>query len=738
MLNTKGFALRLISEALLLTIVAYGFVLTPCVRSDDYSYLATDAKYWSYQPSIRPTVPSNEKTTWPKSDIDQFIFEKLVAAGLSPSPDASPTTLFRRVCFDLVGLPPKADEIERFLDRVQTDGLETALGGTVDRLLETDAFGERWGRHWLDVARFAESSGKEANITFPYAWRYRDYVIDCFNDNVPFDRFILEQIAGDLLPYESDAERARLLNATGYLALGPKNLDEANKMQFEADLIDEQIDSISRGIVAHSIACARCHDHRSEPYTMEDYYGLAGIFASTKTYFGTFVTPANQVGGDPLMLPPLDGQQVFQKGISAEKVSELKADLASLKKEGEDKRAEVMKAALEGRDASEIFTIRDALRIVWRSGGIEGQLEKVDDDGKPLPLTMGVLEGGKMIDAPLLDRGDIHAPGDVVSRRLPAPIQLNAIFNITPDQSGRLELAKWLTHPKHPLTSRVFVNRVWHHLLGAGIVSTVDNFESTGQAPSHPELLDHLALQFVDDAWCVKKLIRRIVLSHTYRQSSSFNQVAFDADPDNRLLWRVSKRRLDAEVIRDSMLAVSRELDMKRPDGSLVATVIGDRPVSLLGLDQSLPTDMDGAVYRSVYLPVLRDKLPDALAIFDFAEPSLVTGARETTNVPVQALFLMNSPFVLARSQALAERIIKRVSEEQDSKSLARDERIDRIIRITFVDCLGRSPDEVEMGLAKAFLEQKMLTDDEEGKEIKMVASYCQALFASAEFRNVD
>ena len=300
--------------------------------------------------------------------------------------------MLRRLHFDLVGLPPPPSAVDRFLNRARTDGLDRALAAEADELLASDHFGERWGRHWLDVARFAESSGKEANISFPYAWRYRDYVIDCVNADMPFNRFLTEQIAGDLLPHDSSAERARLLIATGFLAVGPKNLDEANEKQFRADLVDEQIDAVTRAVMGSSIACARCHDHKFDPITMHDYYALAGIFTSTKTYFGTAVSPANRVGGDPLRLPADAGQAVLHPSIPAKKVQELKAELAALREEEKTKKAAVYKAIAEGKDASEIFTLRDALRIFWKSGGIEGQLEKVDDSGQALPLAMGVLD----------------------------------------------------------------------------------------------------------------------------------------------------------------------------------------------------------------------------------------------------------------------------------------------------------------------------------------------------------
>jgi len=680
-------------------------------------------RHWALQQPVQHAAPGVKQDDWSLSDIDRFVLAGLEAEGLAPSADAEPAILLRRLHFDLVGLPPSPADRSAFLQKVATDGFDRALAAEVDRLLASQQFGERWGRHWLDVARFAESSGKEANIAFPYAWRYRDYVIDCFNDDVSFDRFITEQVAGDQLPSKSPQERARLLIATGFLAVGAKNLDEANGFQFLADVIDEQIDAVSRSVLANSIACARCHDHKFDPFTMRDYYALAGVFVSTETFFGTAVSPANRVSGDPLPLPIDAGEPVLHDGIPAERVQKLKDELAALKQQERDGRAAVRKAIAAGRDPEGIFTLRDALRIFWRSGAIEGQLEKVGENGEPLPLAMGVLDREQILDAPLLERGDIHKAGDKVPRAFPGVLELDC-ESPPEDRSGRLEFARWLTHPDQPLTARVMANRVWHHLFGAGLVSTVDNFGMTGEAPSHPELLDNLAVQFVEDDWSVKALVRSLVLTRTYRQASTFNETAFERDPDNRLLWRMPKRRLDAEAIRDAMLAVSGDLDRSRPTGSLVGNVIGDGPISLIGLNPKIPADLDGSPHRSVYLPVLRDRLPDVLDLFDFAEPSLVTGSRETTNVPVQALYLMNSSFVRERAESLARRL------EQETDNA------DEQIRRAFLLCFSRQPDAGEFALAREFLASDSGSTDEEST--RRLASFCQSLMATAEFRHAD
>lgn len=685
--------------------------------------LKSARQFWSFRPPVKTRLPETSNLAWTKRELDHFILAKLESEGLAPSVDAEPAVLLRRLHFDLAGLPPSPRDVGRFLELTQKAGLDQAVAAEVESLLAAPTFGERWGRHWLDVARFGESSGKVANISFPYAWRYRDYVIDAIQADMPYDRFLTEQLAGDLLPFDSDAERARLLVATGFLAIGPKNLEEGDPRQFFADIVDEQIDSLTRSIMASSVACARCHDHKFDPYSMEDYYALAGVFTSTKTFFGTFVSPANRVGGDPLLLPRVAGQLIFHESIPSTKVTALREQLAALKKEHTEMQAAIRKALATGQDPGEVASLTNALRNFWQTGAVEGQLEKVDDSGKALPLAMGVLDQEKISDAPRLERGEVSRPSATISRGFPQVLRLQEMPAIPADRSGRLELARWLTRPEHPLTSRVMVNRIWHYLFGAGIVTTVDDFGSTGQPPSHPELLDYLAQRFVERVWSIKELVREIALSRTYRQASTFDRRAFEKDPENRLLWRACKRRLDAESIRDAMLSISGELNDRRPGGSLVAR-IGDRPISLIGLDKKLPADLDGSLHRSVYLPVIRDRLPDVLELFDFAEPSMVTGERETTNVPVQALYLMNSSFVQDRAKALAQRV------ERESENRSNDS------QYVFELCFSRSPDDIEARLGVEFLHQESIQDKKRYQQL--LTTYCQALFSTAEFRNMD
>ncbi len=710
--------------------------------------LESGRKFWAYQKPARAPLPATKHPAWAKRDLDHFVLAKLEAGGLTPSPDAEPVTLLRRLHFDLVGLPPSPEEVAAFVREfflsaspsfspalVSAGGKggkgqseQRAIEAVVDKLLASPRFGERWGRHWLDVARFAESNGRESNLTYPHAWRYRDYVIDALNADKPFDRFLTEQIAGDLLRAKDDAERAPLLIATGFLAFGAKGLNEMNPAQFAADVVDEQIDAVTRAIMASSVACARCHDHKFDPFHLTDYYALAGILQSTKTYYGTWIDSENNNAGDLIRLPELPGQCIPNKSIPAARVKELKAQLEQLNQEEKEQEAASKKADAAGKDSDVDFydMLRNAIRIYWTRGGIEGHLKTVEDTGRALPLCMGVMEAGKVQDARLLERGEIAHPGRTVARAFPRVIEIAGVNPPPKEQSGRLEFARWLASPDHPLTARVMANRVWRHLFGAGLVRTVDNFGFSGERPSHPELLDHLALEFVEGGWSVKSLIREVVLSRTYRQASTYRASCFLKDPENRLLWRANKRRLDAEVIRDSMLAASGRLDTSRRPGSLVAE-LDSQSVSLIGFNKRVPADLDGCRYRSVYLPVIRDRLPDALELFDVAEPSLVTGDREVTNVPVQALHLMNSPFVQEQATALAQRLMRPPGSDADR------------IRRAFTLCFNRPPDGVESKLADDFFKAaRSRNTGAAPDEQKLWSSYCQALLASAEFRNVD
>ncbi len=677
-------------------------------------------EHWAYQAPKMPDLPEVKQTEWPSSKIDRFVLAELEEKGLQPSAEADKMTLLRRVYFDLAGLPPTIEEVRGFLK----DEDPKAYEKVVDRLLESEHFGERWGRHWLDVARYAESSGKEANLTYPFAWRYRDYVIDSFNADKPYDEFLTEQIAGDLLHSDSPEERAENLIATGFLAMGPKSLNEGNLRQFTMDQVDEQIDTVTQAVLATTVACARCHDHKFDPIPTKDYYSLAGIFLSTDTYYGTVNSLGVRRGSDLMVLPVKDKNPTAPSYTLGE-IIDMEYQLYQQTERQKELQSQAREMQRAGDDPGNIRL--QLLALNSRISDLQSKIASVDDEGQPRPFVMGVMDKLTPADANVLVRGDIDQPTDQVPRGFVQVLYTGEAPAIPDNQSGRLELAQWITDDANPLTARVMVNRVWHYLFGKGLVTSVDNFGTTGQAPSHPELLDYLALRFQKEGWSIKTLIREIVLSSTYRQSSDFDKEAFLADADNALLWRMSPRRLDAESLRDAMLAASGKLDTQPPHGSVVASA-GNGLVGRTIDESIVEKEKD---YRSVYLPVIRDLLPESLDVFDFADPGMVSGTREITNVPSQALYMMNNPFVISQADALAKRIVAE-----------KEKPIDRIT-LAYALTMSRMPTEGEMKTTLAYFKRFIAAAEAEGKDLDAardlaVSAFCQALYGSAEFRYLN
>ena len=487
-----------------------------------------------------PKSPRTTNTTWASSDIDRFLLAKLQEKKLQPVADADRGTLIRRITFDLTGLPPTPDEIDSFIE----DTRPNAYAVLVDRLLASPRFGERWGRHWLDVARYAESTGPSRNIPYPYAWRYRDYVLDAVNRDVPFNRFIEEQIAGDLLPAATPAERDRLLTATGFLALGGKDVNQRFKERYRMDNVDEQIDTVSRSVLALTVSCARCHDHKFDPIPTTDYYALAGIFTSTENSVGLF----SRMGGagldyyNPKQLVRLSSRP---SAPDPEQVAKVKAELAVAKKAWDGIRGtpEGLSIGSDGRPKQRPF------RLAYER--LQSELFSLTDAATNGYPVHGLQEAKTIADTEVRIRGESERLGPSVPRGFLTAFPVAGAAQVNFARSGRLELAQWLNSANNPLTPRVAVNRIWHHLFGTGIVNTVDNFGINGDVPSHPELLDHLASEFIRDGWSTKKLIRKIVLSRAYRLGSDYPSSYREIDPANRLVWRHSPRRLEAEEIRD-------------------------------------------------------------------------------------------------------------------------------------------------------------------------------------------
>ena len=629
-----------------------------------------DPNHWAFQTPAEPPLPAVANLAWPQSPVDHFILAGLEAAGLSPATRADKRTLLRRVTFDLLGLPPTPEEINAFL----ADDSPDALARVVDRLLASPRYGERWGRHWLDVARYADSNGFDENVAHGNAWRYRDYVVAALNRDKPFDQFVVEQLAGDLMPFNGEMQQHERLIASGFLSIGPKVLAETDQAKMRMDIIDEQLDTTGRAFLGLTLGCARCHDHKFDPISAADYYGLAGIFKSTLT-MRKYIKVAEW---HEHLLPSAAATAIkaeFDAQVAAKKraISELEGSEATLQP-----------AKSEGGEAGS----KPALQTKAQLKKLRDELAALEKAGPDLPTAMGVTED-KVADIAIHVRGNPLKLGDIVPRRTPPVLRGPRVPQFTAKESGRRQLAEWLVDPQHPLTARVFVNRVWRWHFGKGLVRTTDNFGLLGEAPSHPELLDWLARRFIADGWSVKSLHRLILMSSTYQQASIATSETIDHDPANRLFGRVEVRRLEAEAVRDALLAISGQLD----------TTMGG---SLLKLKNRAyffdHTSKDLTTYdsrrRSLYLPIVRNNVFDLLQLLDFPDPAVSTGNRATTVVASQALLMLNSDFAMQAATALADRLL--ADSAHDAQRLSR----------LYVIAFGREPTADEQQADRAFLAQ--------------------------------
>ncbi len=731
----------------------------------------TAKDWWAWQPPKKSPVPEVQDTAWPRNDVDRFVLSALELKGMQPVGDADKLTLLRRVTFDLTGLPPTPQEVSAFFNDTSAD----AFKKVVDRLLDSPHFGERFGRHWLDVARYAESTGKDINLAFPHAWRYRNYVIAAFNQDKPYDQFLREQLAGDLLPAKNDVQRAEQLIATGFLALGTKSVNEANPRQFALDLADEQIDAVTQAFLGVTAACARCHDHKFDPITQREYYSLAGIFLSTDTRYGTFFAAQNRSAAKLIELPQGAREPVPAQVLTSEERRRKQAELDKLTREADDLAAATFGQPMrslggrEPRNAQLLLLLR-----MNQIGLLEAELASYDERGNPRPLAMGVLDqptrreenrtrrketprygsstpqqaiasrylerDGRfarppefqvITESPVFARGEVDLPGEKVPRGFLSLLTHETAPPIPANSSGRRELAEWMLADSHPLTARVMANRVWQWLFGQGLVNTPDNFGTTGGKPANQALLDTLAVKFRESGWSVKSLVREIVLSRAYQLASDYDEKNFTADPENELVWRMNKRRLDAESMRDAILAVSGQLDSKPQWGSPIAER-GEGPIGVFqqfpgaGVpEEQLVEAGTLSLARSVYLPIARSMVPDALAVFDFAEPGFVSGRREVTNVPEQALYMLNSPMLATAAQKLAERVLA-----AHPSTTSQAQRVQHAYGLVF----SRSPSEAEQKAAADFFAKFPSPNS----ATIVWTSFCRALLASAEFRYLN
>jgi hypothetical protein len=675
-------------------------------------------KHWAFIPPHLTPAPIVKETSWPRSTVDSFILAGLEQQGLKPAADADKSTLIRRICYDLTGLPPTPDQVTAFIHNDSPDAVKNLIGD----LLATERYGERWARMWLDVARYAESSGKDVNLLYPHAWRYRDYVIDAFNQDKPYDQFVREQIAGDLLKYKDPRQQAEQIIATGFLALGSKSHNERNPRQFEADLIDEQIDTLSQAMLGLTIACARCHDHKFDPVTQKDYYALAGIFLSSETLYGTSQQLQNLNPSTLIELKPESGLANALGQITTAEYVQLKERAEA----AESNLIESRSTLAQNRDSKDPVNRFLRLQAVrQRASTAAEDLGLFQEDGTPRLLCMGVLERNRPEDANILIRGELTQLGERVPRGLVEVLCGKDEPRNISQGSGRLDLAYWMTSPQHPLTARVIVNRVWAKLFGKGLVVSMDNFGLTGSKPTHPALLDYLAVEFMQDGWSIKRLIQRLMLSRSYQMSSQHSADYAVKDPENNWLWHFTPRRLDAEALRDGTLAVAGSLNVYPSAGSPVALAPSGRE-GMIQLVQSL----DRPQYtRSIYLPIVRDFLPEWLSLFDFPDASLVAGERDSTNVPSQSLFLMNHPQVLSAADAFAIKVAEYQGSPQEKMNYA------------FMTAYGRGPKATEVAAATNFFRMfssKSGIKDTTANKQATLSAFCQALLASAEFRYLN
>ena len=736
-------------------------------EASDASDESAAAGWWSFQPLDRSALGDTKSTDISKL-IDLKIAESQRAAGTSSIATASSNTLLRRISYDLTGLPPTIEQADAFDLSVNRNGLDIAYADLVDRLLASEQFGMHWGRHWLDVARFAESAGRDSNQNYPHAWRYRDWVIDSINEDMPYDQFIARQIAGDLLPAKSQAERSHNKIATGFLAVGSRSLNEQNPRQFALDQADEQIDTVFQATMSLTMACARCHDHKFDPISQRDYTAVAGIFLSTQTNYGTLGKagmPGKNVS-ELISLPNDLGFATVGKPKTAAEVKKLVDESVKLEKQLAEQKREILvsrRANKNVRDDSSRQLIRSVFQSTNELMRMQNELQQYSRiDGSLIPLAMGVSEKPQtdqtanlirtmrklnnrdpfttISDSPLFVRGELELAGEDVARNVPRIFDAVAgtskpsrKYDIPESASGRLQLARWIVSRDNPMMARVAVNRTWTWLTGQPFVASVDNFGTSGSLPTHPELLDALAANWIDTGASQKSLIRSIVLSQTYRRSSRSDAANVAIDPDNTTYWRASSKRLSAEEVYDSILLAADAITLEPQVGSEIAR-IGDGVNRLALLKVKMPAirkngDRSYAAMigrqlgsidrgRAVYLGRPRDNVSEIFDLFDAPDAAAVCGQREVTNVPSQSLYLLNSTLIHHYGNKIAETATKKSP--------------DTSIEFVFRTILCRRPSAAEIEQSENFLLEL------KGDRTAAFASLTRALLATAEFRYLD
>ncbi len=684
-------------------------------KSGEYVVSDTQKNFWSFRTIKLPIIPKTRTLKWATSPIDRFILASLEAKGLKPASTADRRTLLRRVTFDLIGLPPTQQELTDFMG----DHSPTAFDKVVDRLLASPRYGERWGRHWLDVARYSDTKGYVFvdDPVYHNAYTYRDYVIRAFNEDLPYDQFITQQLAADKIPLGEDK---RPLAALAFLNIGRRFLNDPVLIN------DDRIDVTCRGLMGLTVACARCHNHKFDPIPAKDYYSLYGVFAS-----------ANEPDPEPAISPraiadPYEAQQKKIRDFTKQRTDLLLNRMAELRKLVEKTPTALVKdskAALQQLRPDQLPNDDQLKKLnayfpkeeYHKLKSLDSSLAELNRTMPAKPdFAMALQDNPTPFEAHVFIRGNPGNPGDAVPRRF---LQILSAPDRKPFTlgGGRMELAQAISSRDNPLTARVLVNRVWIAHFGKGLVRTPSDFGFRGELPTHPVLLDYLAFKFMESGWSIKKLHKLILLSSVYQQGSQTNPKAFLKDPENRLLSHQNRQRLDLEALRDSLLAVSGEIDLKMggPSVDILQTPLSHR--------------------RTVYGYIERQNLPGLFRTFDFASPDTSSAQRFQTTVPQQALYMMNSPFVVEQSRALLKHSELASCTDETVK-------INLLYRILF----QRNTNPSELQLGKDFLKRT------EGLSISRTAAfdgekkppapatltawerYVQALLMTNEFSFVD
>jgi hypothetical protein len=697
---------------------------------DEYAVSAREKNHWAWKQPVRRPPPAVKDRAWVRTPVDAFVLARLEAAGLRPAPPAGREQLIRRVTFDLTGLPPTPAEVKAFV----TDRSPAAWDKVIDRLLASPHYGERWGRHWLDLARFAESNGFEHDEPRPDAWRYRDYVIAALNADKPYARFIQEQLAGD----ELDPDSAEALVATGFNLLGADMTDTADEARRRHNTLTDMTDTAGLVFLGLTVTCARCHDHKFEPIPQKDYYRLQAFFTPAAFRRDLVIAGKEERARyaaalkeyNALVRPTLAAiaklEEPYRERLYEARLARLSDEARAAHRTAPEKRTAAQRALVA--KTARLLKVSPAQVIKALSGPDRARHRKLraelkQFDGRkpaPLPVAMGLHDAGAR--APktfLLDRGELGGPGEEVQPGFPLillPDHKPTAARVKPVRQGstgrRSALAGWIARPDNPLTARVMVNRLWQHHFGRGIVASSSDFGLRGDRPTHPELLDWLATEFVASGWSVKHMHRLMLRSAAYRQTSQASAAARKLDPENKLLGRMNRLRLEGEVIRDSLLAVSGRLN-RRMGGPGVFPPIP--PEALRGTKGwAASRDPRDHVRRSVYVFARRNLRFPFLEAFDLPDSNLSCPKRERSTTAPQALALLNSADVVAAAKALAARLTREAQTEGEQISL--------VYRLV----LGRSPAETERKMAHTFLQEAPLSE------------LCRALFNLNEFVYMD